>query len=674
MVVIQENLRLTADRAELDNQTRQLHASGQVDLFDGENRLTAKELSYNLNTQEGTVIEGTLFVEKDHYYLQARRIDKLPDDRYRFEEGSITTCDCEEGGSPLWQFRARDVRVRLEHSLVARDVTFHIKGLPVFYLPYLILPVKTTRQTGFLVPRVGYNTREGLKINEDFFWAIASNQDATLSLDYRSARGVGGGLEYRYLLSRESGGTLETRYFNDRVVDRERVEGRFRHRQVFTQDLQARLNLHLVNDIGFFRDLSEVTDERVSKTLESSFVLYQRWDSQYLYLLARYTQDLLIEDETTLQRLPEIGYRLQAYRIGALPLYFEVDAQATYFWREEEVFVPGQPEANQVRAQRLDLFPRLEGRINLGGMVVTPRAGFRETWYSRSLSSDSAVHRDMGIFDIGIHSRLYRSYPVSNTSRLVHAVSPAIIYEYVPAEDQSDLPKFDEVDELHRKNLLTYSLTNRLVSHFRKKENETPHRLELIMLKITQSYDIREKRQQEEGVARPFSNFRGEMTIRPFPSAQLDMDGFYNLYEQAAVTVNTDLKIQFSPFVLFSVGQRYTREGTLTPRGDALNPLSQPEESFWYTPTDSPMIRFYTGYLRVDFPFGLSLASRTYYDAEAKTFAEIGYGLQFDGQCWALAISYLDLPEKNQVAFLITLKTAGLTRSRAFMDLFRPQP
>ncbi|HLB95111.1 MAG TPA: hypothetical protein VJK28_02940 [Nitrospiria bacterium] len=86
------------------------------------------------------------------------------------------------------------------------------------------------------------------------------------------------------------------------------------------------------------------------------------------------------------------------------------------------------------------------------------------------------------------------------------------------------------------------------------------------------------------------------------------------------------------------------------------------------------MIRFYTGYLRLDFPFGLSLASRAYYDAEGRDFAEIGYGLQYDDTCWALAISYVDFPEKNQFTFLITIKTAGSSKSKAFVDLFKPQP
>lgn len=668
--IIQGNLRFTSDYAELDNKSQWLTAQGQVDLYDGESHLTGDWLKYNLDTDEGVFLQGTLFVEQEHFYLESEQIEKLSGDRYRFEAGSLTTCDFKEGQCPLWQIRARRSRMKLDGYLFARDVVFEIKGVPVFYLPYLIIPVKTTRQTGLLVPRIGYNTDEGLKINEDFFWAIAYNQDATFSLDYRSGRGIGGGLEYRYLLDRESGGTITTRYFNDRIAERQRREGILQHRQVFSQDLQAQLNAHVVSDREQFRDLSEITRDRIRSSLGSSLIVYRRWDQHYLYLLAQYTQDLLAKDDLTLQKLPELGYRLQAYRIGALPLYLQVEAQATHFWREKEVQVPEQPKENKVRAQRLDLFPRLTGQVNLVGMVVTPRVGFRGTWYNRSLSKNSAVHRNLPIFDVGMNTRLHRSYSLSDTSRFRHSIEPAMIYEYTPDVDQDNLPKFDEVDELPVKNLVTYSLTNRLVGYFNGENKEGTLRREVVMLKVTQSYDIHEKRKDgDQGSARPFSNVRGELTLHPFSNVQLDVDSFYNLYESEAVTINIDIESRFRSFVVLSIGQRYTREDFAFPRGDVFNPLARPDESLWYAGR-APMVRFYTGALRLNFPFGLNLANRTYYDAEAEDFAEIDYELRYDGQCWGLIVSYIDLPEENQFSFMITLKTAGPTQSRTFMNLF----
>ena len=70
------------------------------------------------------------------------------------------------------------------------ECVFYIKGIPVLYSPYIVLPIKTKRQTGFLIPTVGYNTMDGFKIKEAFFWAIADNIDATIYADYRSEKGL----------------------------------------------------------------------------------------------------------------------------------------------------------------------------------------------------------------------------------------------------------------------------------------------------------------------------------------------------------------------------------------------------------------------------------------------------------------------------------------------------
>jgi LPS-assembly protein len=670
--IIQGNLEFTSDHAELDNKSRRLTARGDVDMYDGESRLRGDQLEYNLETEEGVLLQGTLFVEKENIYLQSDKIEKLSGDRYRLKEGSLTTCDFTEGQHPLWQIRARRSRLKVDGYLVARDVFFEIKGVPVFYLPYFMMPVKTTRQTGFLVPRIGYNTDEGLKIYEDFYWAIASNQDATLSLDYRSARGIGGGLEYRYRLDRESGGTFTARYFDDRIEETQRLEGKLQHRQVFSQDLQTHISAHLVNDEEQFRELSEVTGDRVKNSLESNFIIFRRWDKQYLYLLARHTRDLVTDSGSTFTReavhkLPEIGYRLSAYSLGVLPFYLELEATGTTFWPEEE-----QEDLDLIRAQRIDVLPRIVGRFNLKGWVITPRVGWRETWYSRGLDEDSPVRRNLALIDVGSHLRLSKGLvnsPGKKLESLRHSVEPAVVYEYLPDVDQDELPKFDAVDELPEKNLLTYSLTNRLVGYYKDENQAGTMRREIVMLKVTQSYDIHEKRKEDgQGRTRPFSNIRTELSLHPVSSIRLEFDSFYNLYENETVAINMDIKSQLKSYIVLSVGQRYTREDSTIPQGDILNPLAQSEETLWYTGR-SPAVRFYTGSIQINFPFGLRLANRTYYDAEVEELAEVDYELRYDGQCWGMMISYIDLPDENQFSFMITLKTASPTQSKSFMGL-----
>lgn len=658
--VTQGSVQLAADHVLLDNRTGLARAKGHAVLQEGDDVLSSDQLDYNLRSRSGTAVPGRIFVKKENYHLEAAQMEKTGEDHYELKAWGITACDSAEGESPAWRFRGRTARVDLGKYLVARDVVFYIKDIPVMYTPYLVLPMKTTRQSGLLIPRLGYNTIDGLRVNQDLFWAIGPSQDATVSLDYRSIRGTGVGMEYRYKLSRNSEGQIHYVVFNDHITNSKRTETEFAHVQRFSDDFQARLNMHLVSDINQFRDLSASTSDRLQQSLESTFVIFRRWDNQEVSLSARLTRDLVNRSNTTLQELPKVSYVLREYRLGRLPLYTGLDLTAVNFWREKEDIAAG-----LIRARRADAFPRIWTRLNLGGIVLTPRAGYRETWYSRDLDSDSPSRRGMEILDLGANTRIAKRFGSSGSGGLVHSIEPAAVYDYVPYVDQTRLPHFDDLDQIPRKNSVTYSLTNRLAWEGGGDPDQSAGR-EWIFWKVTQTYDIHAKRLEgDAGPTRPFSNLRSESILRPFEQTSLDVDAFYDLYRRQTVSFNSDLHLQVLRDWTVGVGQRYTREGAPSPNGDPINPLPPPDSTFWYSQS-SPLVRFLTGDTRIELPGKVILSGRVYYDLKDRAFAEIDYGLEYIGPCWAFGISYQDLQDRNQLGFLVTLRPSEMSRATAF--------
>ena len=89
----------------------------------------------------------------------------------------------------------------------------YIKKIPVFYFPYLRYPLEKERASGLLMPQFGYSGVKGLFYSQGLYLALKRNMDATFNLDYYSARGLGGGLEYRYLFSSGTGGDLKAYFF-----------------------------------------------------------------------------------------------------------------------------------------------------------------------------------------------------------------------------------------------------------------------------------------------------------------------------------------------------------------------------------------------------------------------------------------------------------------------------
>lgn len=635
----QEPLFLTADRARLNHTTGELTAEGNVAFRDDLNEVHADRMELNVNTELGRLYHARFFLRKENYHLAGEEVERVSEQLYRLDDASFTTCDCPD--SPDWRFRAKKLRVHLDQYLTARHVFFDIKGIPILYLPYLIYPVVTERQTGFLVPRAGYSTEEGFKFQSAFYWAIAANQDATLSLDYRSERGIGGDLEYRYLLSRRSGGTFDVTYFRDKEIRQDRLEFFYRHDQTFSDRLSAKINIHSVNTRDFFRDLSELTAERGARNIESNVVINYRDSVQHAYLLGRYTQDLTSPSNTTLQRLPEVGYRLLAYRLGRLPLFLDLEGTGTHFWRDEGL-----------TAVRGDLYPRLSIPVTVvPGIVLAPFAGVRETIYSRTESAKDTVHREA--YPMGGRLALTAARP---GDRWRHQIASTWTYEYIPVKNGSGLPQFDEIDAIQSQHRLTASLDN---AWLRRMDGGGWR--EFAYLRLTDTYSIDRAR---EGDPRPFSDLRQETGISPIPELLLEVDAFYDPYDGRYDAVHTDLTVRNNVYLALTVGHRYSRESIQPEKGDLFNPLSLSQR------IPSPKVHYLTEKIVLRSPWGIHLASKAFYDVERGGFDEIDYGLRFEAQCWSITVIYMDLREKNQLTFMVTLRGAGGFASRDAVDLF----
>lgn len=652
-VVTQEGTELKADRVVFFADTSRIIADGHATLTAEGDRVEADRLEFNMDTSEGVLYEGRIDTREDNYHIQGERMERLSDGLYLIDRGSLTTCDLCEGRSPDWLFRARKLRLRLDHYAVAKGVSMRIKGVPVFYLPYMVFPVKTTRQSGLLTPTVGYSTQEeGFKYLQPVYIVLGRSHDATVSLDYRSEKGMGGILEYRYVLSKTAWGRLETLYFHDIDIRQEQVDVRFQHDQSLTRRTFLKADVNFLNREDVRKDLSTVTEERTQSSVESDLFLGHRTNLQALSLSARYYQNLLSSDDLTLQRLPEIQYALTEFPIAGGPVLFGGQAGLVNFWRQKEREVPD----SRLRAVRLDIFPKVWWPLSLGGLAtLTPQAGLRESLYSRGLESERPVHREFPFLGLELRSPWVRRY-----GGMLHFIEPMAFYEYTDALGNDAVPQFDEADLLSGKNMLTYGLTNRL--RFRGGSST--------LLRLTQSLNL-------ERSGDRLSDLRAEWQSRLTGWFLLDLDALYNREDRRFSSINTDATFRLFRYFSTTAGQRYTRKGRRSKIGDSFNPLSLGQEV-----GSAGKVEFITLGANFFIPSlfkkaraaspsnGLSLAGQAYFNLDADSFTEIDYGVRYASQCWEIIFNYIDFPEKNQFSFLVTLRGAVTVDSRAVGGLF----
>ena len=653
VVVVQGPLRLEADDAVLDVTTGQLAAVGHVHLEDGVRDVHGERMDLNINTSKGVIFHGRIFAFEGNFTLDGRVIERLSESQYVLEEATYSTCSDVEGERVPWQFKAEEAELHVDGFLYARHARFCLLDIPVFYLPAILFPAKRERATGLLFPSVGFGSQQGFKIRQALFLEISRSQDATVALDYRGKLGIGGDLEYRYILSKDSEGKLFSRYFLDTQNRVDRLDVTYRHLTKFSDDLQGRIDVNYLNQKNNLSVLSENVLQRVAVFQESQAYLTQRWDNQVLYGLTRYSQNLSFSDKTTLQTLPEVGYSLVPMRLGSLPLYSAFETTFDSFYRQEGV-----------DARRVDMFPRVWAPLSVGRyFTLTPLVGFRETFYTHSAQSDQSTSREVPYFSTLLDTRLVRRFQSDGGPVILHKIEPSVVYEYLPATRQSSIPIFNDVDLLPKKNLITYRVTNRLST--KVFDGETFRNLEFAYLRLTESQHL-----TSSPTGKPFSDFRSELilrTVKPVPII-VDIDTFYNHYESAVTQINTDISLELMKRYFFSIGERFTRAGTVPVRGDLFNPISLNEQLLQTQTT-----HFYSAQFGAALPYNFYFVTRGFFDKNDGVFPEINYGLFYVGsnRCWGVGAFFIQRPgQASEYAFVFSLGGVGYSDS-PFSALYR---
>jgi LPS-assembly protein len=215
-----QNVRVFADTIDLyvEDDTTRVDARGNVVFTGGEGHISSARLIYDTRSGTGTfedahgflwrdgMAPGALFGSSPDVYFTGERLEKLGPRRYRVTRGGWTTC---EQPTPRWEFSSGVMILNLDEYVVARNTVLRVKGVPLFYVPWIYYPIHSDdRSTGFLMPTYGTSTFRGQAISNAFFWAMGRSHDATFFHDLFTRAGQGAGAEYRYVTGPQSSGTL----------------------------------------------------------------------------------------------------------------------------------------------------------------------------------------------------------------------------------------------------------------------------------------------------------------------------------------------------------------------------------------------------------------------------------------------------------------------------------
>jgi LPS-assembly protein len=457
VVARQGDLTLRAERVELVPDADVAEAAGDVVLVVGPDRLMARKVRINLADRTGEIEDGALFIAQDHMTVEGKRLAKTGDITYRAERARFTSCLCGEG-APIWSITGRRLRLSVGGYAFVQWPAFRIKGIPVLALPYGIFPMRTERTTGLLLPRLSQSDRDGFGYEQPLFIAISRSQDATISFNYLSKRGLRWLGEYRYAFSETTSGVWEGSFVDDRIRDRDRGSLRVRHTQVLPGRVSFRSDINVVSDREFPVDFGESLLVTSIREVESRVLVDRVWDDVALTGRVSVFRNLdVTRTRRPQQILPRVGVSIPPVRLEGTPIFGAVEGNVTNFFRERDV-----------HGQRFDFFPRLILPVTFGPYAtLTGQAGYRATFYKTDEPSD-VRDRQIPFAGLDLKSVLGRVYDVEigSARRLYHTIEPEVSYSFIPPVPQERNPFFDRDDRIPRVSRITYALSSRLFARF----------------------------------------------------------------------------------------------------------------------------------------------------------------------------------------------------------------
>jgi len=251
----QGNTRLRADSISYEGATGMLTAKGSVIARMGSDVVEAESVSIKLADATGVMVNGKLLLTRHNVYLEGQKLEKVGESTYRIEKGSFTTC---QGPSPDWKITGRDLDVTLEGYGVLRHGFFHIREIPVFYLPWMFYPAKRQRQTGFMVPAFSNSSLRGFDFRLPFFVNLGPSADMTVTPRVCTRRALQTALEFRYVPWEDLNGrfygeyTYDWKYGPTSEPGSHRFYATWRHDQDLFGLADLRINGNWVSDRDYF--------------------------------------------------------------------------------------------------------------------------------------------------------------------------------------------------------------------------------------------------------------------------------------------------------------------------------------------------------------------------------------------------------------------------------------
>ncbi|MBI4971377.1 MAG: LPS-assembly protein LptD [Candidatus Omnitrophica bacterium] len=562
VLVNYKTVKLTCDKAEVYTDSKKAYAEGHVYIYsEGGQILRGDKVYYDFKNHQGSFPNGK--VSADKWYGKGEQIEQVSKDEIRVFNASVTTCPYDR---PHYDVKAKRVTFYPGNKIVAHDVVFRILGKPVFWWPYFVIPLDTDEVPVQIIP--GYSSRYGWYLLGSKTTSINKNVKIKGHLDYRSKKGVGGGVDVRYAFEKLGDGVLETYLTRDKDApskhnvlnpykdksDYDRGRVTYKHRMDIDDYTNVITQWNFFSDEFFMQDFFQ---REFQKEIEpKSFMTFTKNTEKYGFLVNvdkrtnRFFNDL--------EELPKVQFTWNRREIMNTNFYYLANHQ---FVNYNKKIANNAGEDEDV--VRFDTFHELSYPIKLFNFDVVPFGNIRESWYSKNKFGEPSIERHIIGNGVDVSTRFYKIYDFKtdflglDINKIRHVFEPSMRYNAfrdVSVIGPQALQVLDSIDNLVPQDEFVFGFENRIQT--KRFINGAWQRVDFIGLNTFLTYNYRDYYHHYNS---NWTSWRQEIQFRPYEWLTNQFVWEFDMRSGQFRTADIDVVLEKQPLRVL-LGHRFEKQ------------------------------------------------------------------------------------------------------------------
>jgi len=441
---VQGDRYMRADKVVIDRDQEAAVLSGNITLREPGILLLGQSAEIYSKTGEAAVFDSDFVFHREHMRGSADILERDSDGILHIHRGKLTYC---APGEDEWMVQSQRMEVDLDEGLATlHNAWLELHDVPVFYSPWLRIPLDDRRRTGLLWPSWGNDDSGGLDVSVPVYLNLAPNYDATYAPRYIEERGLDNQLKLRYLHPAVgnwfAGGAYladDDKYNQQHPDDSaDRWLGVLRQNGLFEQRWRSRIDYSKASDVDYIKDLETANIDSVRKTsllqLASMDYLGDNWLTG---LQAQKFQSLADDISNQYEKLPQLTTQYRS-RLTPFTVHPILLAQYSNFDDDRDV-VTGQ----RVYGEAGLTYPML---WSFGSLKPTVK--YRQVNYDLSdnrRTDDDSPSAGSALANLD-GSLIFERQTSFGGKNMMQTLEPRLYYLYSERKDQRDQPVFDTAE------------------------------------------------------------------------------------------------------------------------------------------------------------------------------------------------------------------------------------